>query len=213
MVLGAAFARRVFDLTKNFCPPSHLSFADCEGGDARRLDNLRDIWRSRVSAPVGGSNTVEGQKRGGRKSASLTYNFGRRCACSGRLAVHAAVNNEQVAALIRPYLSGQAFEPDTIRSMSLALKRACEEMGLRPGKNDPATRFVAEKIIEVPLWQLPTSKQLWNHHCVIKQRESSNARHLVAQAIIDCAHRGIREPDEKRLCAYEDPDRLNRREA
>jgi hypothetical protein len=56
-------------------------------------------------------------------------------------------------------------------------------------------------------------KQLWNHHCVIKQRESSNARHLVAQAIIDCAHKGIREPDEKRRCAYEDPDRLNRRES
>jgi hypothetical protein len=50
------------------------------------------------------------------------------------------------------------------------------------------------------------------HHCVIKQRESSKARHLVAQAIIDCAHKGIREPDEKRRCAYEDPDRLNRRE-
>src|SRR5438309_8053417 len=42
--------------------------------------------------------------------------------------------------------------------------------------------------------------------------ESSNARHLIAQAIIDCAHKGIREPDEKRRCAYEDPDRLNRRE-
>jgi hypothetical protein len=54
-------------------------------------------------------------------------------------------------------------------------------------------------------------KQLWNHHCVIEQRESSNARHLVAQAIIACAHKGIREPDEKRRCAYEDPDRLNRK--
>jgi hypothetical protein len=41
-----------------------------------------------------------------------------------------------------------AFEPDMIRSMSLALERACEEMGLRPGKDDPATRFVAEKIIK-----------------------------------------------------------------
>jgi hypothetical protein len=49
---------------------------------------------------------------------------------------------------IRPYLSGQTFEPDMIRSMSLALERACEEMGLRPGKDDPATRFVAEKIIK-----------------------------------------------------------------
>jgi hypothetical protein len=35
-----------------------------------------------------------------------------------------------------------------MRSMSLALERACEEMGLRPGKDDPATRFVAEKIIK-----------------------------------------------------------------
>jgi hypothetical protein len=47
----------------------------------------------------------------------------------------------------------------------------------------------------------------------LKQQESSNARHLLAQAIIDCADKGIREPDEKRRCAYEDPDRLNRREA
>jgi hypothetical protein len=46
----------------------------------------------------------------------------------------------------------------------------------------------------------------------LKQQESSNARHLIAQAIIDGAHKGIREPDEKRRCAYEDPDRLNRRE-
>jgi hypothetical protein len=45
----------------------------------------------------------------------------------------------------------------------------------------------------------------------LTQQESSNARHLIAQAIIDCAHKGIREPDEKRRCAYE--DRLNRREA
>jgi hypothetical protein len=47
----------------------------------------------------------------------------------------------------------------------------------------------------------------------LKQRESSNARHLVAQAMIARAHKGIREPDEKRRCAYEDADRLNRREA
>jgi hypothetical protein len=46
----------------------------------------------------------------------------------------------------------------------------------------------------------------------LKQQESSNARHLIAQAIIDGAQKGIREPDEKRRCAYEDPDRLNRRE-
>jgi hypothetical protein len=33
--------------------------------------------------------------------------------------------------------------------MSLALERACEEMGMRLGKDDPATRFVAEKIIKL----------------------------------------------------------------
>ena len=49
---------------------------------------------------------------------------------------------------IRPFLSGRAFEPETIRSMSLALERACQAMGLRPGQNDPATRVVAEKVIE-----------------------------------------------------------------
>jgi hypothetical protein len=48
---------------------------------------------------------------------------------------------------IRSYLFGQVFEPDMIRSMSLALDRACEEMELRPGKDDPATRFGAEKKI------------------------------------------------------------------
>jgi hypothetical protein len=53
-----------------------------------------------------------------------------------------------MAVSIKPFLVGQAFEPETIRSMSLALERACEEMGLRPG-SDPATKLVAEKIIEL----------------------------------------------------------------
>jgi len=65
--IGAAFARRVFDLTQT-----------------------RLIWRSCVSAPMAGSNTVEGQKRRSRTSASVTNSFGRRCACFCRLAVRAA---------------------------------------------------------------------------------------------------------------------------
>jgi hypothetical protein len=91
---------------------------------------------------------VEDQKRTSRKFASLTYSFGRRRTCSDRLAARTTVKNETVAVPIRAYLSGQAFEPDMIQSMSLALERACEEMGLRPGMDDPATRFVAEKIIK-----------------------------------------------------------------
>jgi hypothetical protein len=49
---------------------------------------------------------------------------------------------------IAKLFSGQAFEPETILSMSIALERACEEIGLRPG-NDAATEFVATKIMEL----------------------------------------------------------------
>ncbi len=49
---------------------------------------------------------------------------------------------------IRPFLAGQAFEPETIREMSLALENVCETLGLRL-TDDPATRLVAQKIIEL----------------------------------------------------------------
>jgi hypothetical protein len=49
---------------------------------------------------------------------------------------------------IRPFLAGQAFEPETIRKMSLALERVCETLGLRL-VDDAATRLVAQKIIEL----------------------------------------------------------------
>ena len=49
---------------------------------------------------------------------------------------------------IRPYLDGQAFEPETIRDMSLALENVCAALGLAL-RDDPATRLVAEKIIEL----------------------------------------------------------------
>jgi hypothetical protein len=49
---------------------------------------------------------------------------------------------------IRPFLAGQAFEPDVIREMSLALENACAKLELRL-TDDPATRLVASKIIEL----------------------------------------------------------------
>lgn len=49
---------------------------------------------------------------------------------------------------IRPFLAGQAFTPETISEMSLALEGVCETLGLRM-KDDPATRLVAAKIIEL----------------------------------------------------------------
>ena len=47
---------------------------------------------------------------------------------------------------IRPFLSGEAFEPETIHEMSLALESVCRTLGLKV-IDDPATRLVAEKII------------------------------------------------------------------
>ncbi|MGB6770309.1 MAG: hypothetical protein WBE50_19920 [Methyloceanibacter sp.] len=52
---------------------------------------------------------------------------------------------------IVPFLGGAAFEPETIRVMSIALDEDCKELGLRL-KDDPATRLVAEKIIQLAQW-------------------------------------------------------------
>jgi hypothetical protein len=49
---------------------------------------------------------------------------------------------------IRPFLAGQAFEPDVIRQMSLALETVCRKFGMELTDN-PATRVVALKIIEL----------------------------------------------------------------
>ena len=49
---------------------------------------------------------------------------------------------------IRGFLSGQAFEPEVVRQMSLALETVCEKLELRL-TDDPATRLVASKIIEL----------------------------------------------------------------
>ena len=49
---------------------------------------------------------------------------------------------------ITPYLAGQAFEPDLIRQMSLALESVCDTLKLRL-TDDPNTRLVASKIIEL----------------------------------------------------------------
>jgi hypothetical protein len=48
---------------------------------------------------------------------------------------------------IRPFLSGEAFGPETIHEMSLAGERV--KTSSLKGIDDPATRHVAEKIIEL----------------------------------------------------------------
>jgi hypothetical protein len=49
---------------------------------------------------------------------------------------------------ITPYLAGQAFEPELIRQMSLALETVCGKLGMKL-TDDPATRVVAQKMIEL----------------------------------------------------------------
>jgi hypothetical protein len=49
---------------------------------------------------------------------------------------------------VRPYLAGEAFEPDAIREMSLALEAVCGKLNLAL-IDDPATRLVAARIIEL----------------------------------------------------------------
>lgn len=47
---------------------------------------------------------------------------------------------------IRPFLSGQGFDPETIQVMSDAFTSVCTSLGLAD-RDDPATRLVAEQII------------------------------------------------------------------
>ena len=49
---------------------------------------------------------------------------------------------------ITPYLAHQAFEPETIETMSAAFVAVCEALHLKVG-DDPATRIVAQKVIEL----------------------------------------------------------------
>jgi hypothetical protein len=50
---------------------------------------------------------------------------------------------------VTPFLTGQAFDPETINTMSDVLERICAEIGvtLGEGKN-PAAEIVAGKIIQ-----------------------------------------------------------------
>jgi hypothetical protein len=49
---------------------------------------------------------------------------------------------------IRPFLEGQAFQPELLQQMSAAFVRACEVLRLEL-VDDPATRLVARTIIEL----------------------------------------------------------------
>jgi hypothetical protein len=48
---------------------------------------------------------------------------------------------------VHPMFSDQAFGPETLQDMSRAYESVCQALGLKL-MDDPATRTVAEKIIE-----------------------------------------------------------------
>jgi len=49
---------------------------------------------------------------------------------------------------ITPFLAHQAFDPETIETMSAAYVATCDALHLKVG-DDPATRVVAEKVINL----------------------------------------------------------------
>jgi hypothetical protein len=49
---------------------------------------------------------------------------------------------------IQPFLAGEAFEPEIVREMCLALESVCKKLDLNL-TDDPATRLVAQKIIQL----------------------------------------------------------------
>lgn len=60
---------------------------------------------------------------------------------------------------IRPFLAGQAFEPEIIEQMSAAFAGACKALRLEL-RDDPATRLVARTIIELAELGLRDAEEL-----------------------------------------------------
>jgi hypothetical protein len=71
---------------------------------------------------------------------------------SGQCSLHPArlswEKHQRLPLLIRPFLSSQAFYPETIERMSEALERVCDTLSLQQ-VDGPETRLVARKIIEL----------------------------------------------------------------
>ena len=49
---------------------------------------------------------------------------------------------------IRPYLQGQAFDPDTIRVMGTAFENVCKQLGILD-KHDAVTNIIARAVIDM----------------------------------------------------------------
>jgi len=49
---------------------------------------------------------------------------------------------------IRPYLQGQAFDPDTVRVMGTAFENVCKQLGILD-RHDAVTKIVARTVIDM----------------------------------------------------------------
>jgi hypothetical protein len=109
------------------------------------LDHLRGLWRPRVSAPVASSNTVESQKRRSQKCASLTYNFGRRSACSDRLAV-------RYRTFLDKHLSQTCSDQCRLRWNALARRWGCDRERTTRRQGSLPKRSSSSRLPNVRFW-------------------------------------------------------------
>lgn len=61
---------------------------------------------------------------------------------------------------ITPFLRGQAFDPDTLKTMGEAFTQACERLGLKD-RNDRLTEMVAHHIIQLAQRGVQTKTALY----------------------------------------------------
>jgi hypothetical protein len=52
---------------------------------------------------------------------------------------------------IKSFHGGRAFDPEAVTGMALAFEAVCGHLGLNSTSDDPATKLVAEKVIEFAL--------------------------------------------------------------
>src|SRR5215470_9585643 len=71
-----------------------------------------------------------------------------KCADTNRIDTNRIVGVAGAFRADHPYLAHQAFEPEIIETMSAAFVATCDALHLKVS-DDPATRFVAEKVINL----------------------------------------------------------------
>lgn len=50
---------------------------------------------------------------------------------------------------IRSFHGGRVFDPEAVTAMALAFDAVCDHLGLKSTSDDPVTKLIAQKIVEV----------------------------------------------------------------